>query len=113
MIEGIRSVYFETHRLDHSYPFFIDKGGTFVRDPENPFNKLYVRDIVDKSSYLGRTELKVFDDLENLASQNEYPGENKMAIWFSPLYPGRYPCSKVIIHQIVNEFGTNNKTVLN
>lgn len=113
MTEGVRSVYFETHRLDHSYPFYIDDEGIFVCNPKNPSEKFYVRNIVDKSSHLGRIELKIFDELENLAHEKAYPGECKMAVWFSPPFPGRYPCSKVIIHQIVNEPGTNIKKILN
>lgn len=113
MVEGVRSVYFETHRLDHSYPFFIDDKGTFVSNPDDSSDKFYVRDIVDKTSYLGQVELKIFNELEQLASENEYAEEGKMAIWFSPLYPGRYPCSKVIIHKIINEPLSNSKKILN
>ncbi len=113
MEEGVKSVYLETNRLDHSYPFFIDEKGTFVSNPENSSEKFYFRDIMDKYSYLGKKELRVFEKLEELAFHNEGNPKSVKAVWFTPLYPGRYPCSKVIIHEIFNDFGSKNKTIFN
>jgi len=113
MEEGVRSVYFETNRLDHNYPFFIDKDGTFVCNPENPSEKFYFKNIMDRYSYIGRKELRVFEMLEEKAAQNEGGEEELKFTWFTPIYPGKYPCSKVIFHTVINEPGTKNKTILN
>ena len=109
MEEGVKSVYFETHRLDHNYPFFIDNNGIFVENPDNPSEKFYVRDSVDTVSYVGRVELQIFDELEELVFQNEDSTKIIKRVWFSPLYPGRYPCSKAIVHII----DCKNKTIFN
>jgi hypothetical protein len=105
-VAEIISVFNETHRFTDPWSSFIDEKGIYIKGSEE---KTYVGEIIDRDSYLGNIEAQVFDNLENWADQNE----EDLACWISPAYPGKYPCSKIIFHQIAYEAGSLNKAVLN
>ncbi len=51
---------------------------------------------IDTQSYLGEKEFEIFGKLQNAAQALD---EGNF-VWISPEYPGRYPCTKIIFHQI-------------
>lgn len=104
-VEHIVSVYKETHRLTDNWPYYVDDGGIFV---ESDGKKTYIKDIVSSHGYPEAAESEVLKKLEDWSTANE----TGVAVWISPPYPGKYPCSKIIIHKIVYEFGSLRKTVL-
>jgi hypothetical protein len=108
-IDEIISVFKESNRLVDGWPYFLDEKGIFVKDESLPEEKNYVKSLIDKRSYLGALEAKVFDSLESWFSEND----EGTVLWISPQYKGQYPCSKICIHQIAYVFGTMEKTLLN
>lgn len=52
---------------------------------------------IETQSYLGKKEFEIFGKLQSAAQTFE---EGNF-IWVSPEYPGKYPCTKIIFHQIV------------
>lgn len=107
----ITSVYKETHRLVDEYPYYLEDEGLkmIAVDEYGQPEKILINDILSRSGYLGQAEGKVFDDLESWAKNND----GGTAVWFSPSYPGTYPCSKMIVHKLAYEFGTMRKTISN
>ncbi len=103
-LEHIVSVYKETHRLADNWPYYIDDAGIYV---ETKGSKVYVKDIVKGSSYPESAEKKVLEDVEAWAQKNE----SGISVWISPDYQGKYPCSKIIFHQISYEFGSLRKII--
>lgn len=105
-VAEIISVFNETHRFTDPWSSFIDEQGIYIKGSEE---KTYVGNVIDRDSQLGAIEAQVFDNLENWVDQNE----EGLACWISPSYPGKYPCSKIIFHQIAYEAGSLKKVVLN
>ena len=111
-IEGIISTYKETHRLTDNWPYYADDSGIFIRlikenqkDPE----KIYVRNLIKKDGFPEDAEAEILDQLESWVSKNT----EGSAVWLSPPFPGKYPCSKIIFHQVAYEYGTLDKVILN
>jgi len=111
-IDGIISTYKETHRLTDNWPYYFDIGGVFIQlskeNQEKP-EKIYIKDLIKKDGYPEKSEADIFNQLENWISKTTEGN----AVWVSPPYPGKYPCSKIIFHQIAYEFGTLDKVILN
>jgi hypothetical protein len=105
-VEGIISTYKETHRITDNWPYYTDENGIFIRIKEE---KIYVKDLIKKDGYPENTEADIFCQLENWVSKSDEGN----AIWVSPSYPGKYPCSKIIFHQVAYKFETMEKVILN
>lgn len=105
-INGIISTYKETNRLTDNWPYYSDGNGIFIRIKEE---KIYVKDLITKDGYPEKAEADVFSQLENWISIT-HEGN---AVWVSPSYPGKYPCSKIIFHQIAYESEIMEKVILN
>ena len=105
-VAEIISVFNETNRITDPWSSYVDEHGIYLTGSED---KTYVGEIIERDSSLGAIEGQVFDSLETWASQNE----EGLACWISPAYAGKYPCSKMIFHQIAYEVGSLNKIVLN
>lgn len=108
---GIISVFKETHRLVDNWPYYSDGGGIFVwsGNEGQERSKVYIKDVISKEGYPESIEADVLAQLENWISKTD----EGSAIWVSPPYPGKYPCSKIIIHQVAYEPGTLEKVILN
>ena len=61
---------------------------------------------IDTQSYLGKKEFEIFGKLQNAVQALD---EGNF-IWISPEYPARYPCTKIIFHQIA--YKLNGEKVL-
>jgi len=80
----------ETNRRPDRY--FLELSSTgFLVDTET---KQSVK--IDTQSYLGKKEAFIFAELQEATRTRE---EGNF-VWISPEYPGKYPCTKVIFHQI-------------
>lgn len=110
-VDGIISTYKETHRLTDEWPYHLDQHGIYyqVKDETRKTDKVYVRDIIGKTGYPEEAETRVFEQVEKWAKD----AEEGMAIWVSPKFPGKYPCGKVIVHEIFYELGTGEKVIRN
>ena len=99
LVQEIISVFNESHRFTDSYTFFYDGGGFYMlaEDKEtSETKKIYVREIIERTSPVGKLEGKILDNLEGWYAQKD----EGTALWISPPYPGKYPGWKVIFHQI-------------
>lgn len=104
IVEEIISTSNETHRQADPWNYYVDKDGLFVISDNK---KIYVKDVVKKSGSPERQEFETLTKLESWAMNSE----GGTVAWISAPYPGKYPCSKLMLHQISYEFGTLKKTV--
>ena len=80
----------ETNRRPDRYFLELSNTGQLV-DPET---RQPVK--INTQSYLGKKEFEIFGKLQNSVQALD---EGNF-VWISPEYSGRYPCTKVIFHQI-------------
>jgi hypothetical protein len=110
--DEIISVFKETHRLVDEWPYYSDREGIFIKlrneGQERP-DRVYIKDIICKKGYPERAEADVLTQLERWILETD----EGWVIWVSPPYPGKYPCTKIIIHQIAYEPKTLEKVILN
>lgn len=111
LVEEIISVHNETHRITDEYPYYLGQDGLkmVTTNERGETETVLINDIISRNGYLGKTEGMVFDQLEDWA-KNTTEG---VALWISPRFAGKYPCSKIIIHNLSYEFGTLQKTINN
>ncbi len=98
-VEEVVSIAKETHRLTDEYPFHLDDRGLYVLpSPGDPRNqeRVYVRDQILTRGYPESAEAQVFERLEHWMKASD----SGTAVWLSPAYGDKYPCSKIITHQI-------------
>jgi len=111
-IEEIISVYNETNRFTDKFTYFYDEEGFYMwgkdKDDEIP-KKIHVGKIIDRESYPGTAEGEVFDKLNEWFTKNS----EGWALWVVGPYPGRYPCSKIILHQIAYTSSDMQKVLRN
>ena len=105
-VQEIISVFNESHRFTDSYIFFYDQGGFYMlaEDKEtSETKKIYVRDVIERSSPPGRAEAEILDNLESWFDQNE----EGSAFWMAPPRPNDKfrPGWKLIFHQIAYTSG--------
>lgn len=101
VVQEIISVFNESHRFTDSYTFYCDEGGFYMLindEKTNESKKIYVRDHIERFSYIGRVEAQILDNLESWFGQNK----EGRALWIAPPRPNdKYrPGWKVILHQI-------------
>ena len=110
-VEEIVSTSNETHRITDGYVYHWDEG--FYMSSINALTgkreDVYLNGILDTQSYVGKKEVEVLNQLENWFTS----GEEGVALWISPPYPGKYPVSKAILHQISYESTNMEKVILN
>jgi len=98
-IEEIVSVYNETNRFTDNFTYFCDEEGFYVwakdKIGDSPTKK-HIGDIINKRSYPGALEAEVLTKLEDWFAKNS----EGLALWVSGSLPGKYPCSKIILHRI-------------
>ena len=111
-VEEIISVHNETNRFTDRFTYFYDEEGFYMwakgKDDDIP-KKVHIGEIIDSRSYPGTAEGEVFDKLDNWFTKNS----EGWALWVSPSYPGKYPSSKIILHQIAYTFGDMQKLLQN
>lgn len=111
-IEEIISVHNETNRFTDRFTYFYDEEGFYMwaKDEDNDIpKKIHIGEIIDRRSYPGTAEAEVFDKLDDWFTKNS----QGWASWVSPPYPGKYPCSKIILHQIAYTSGDMQKVLQN
>lgn len=96
LIEEVASTIHETNRFPDPHVYLI-KDQRLVTPAG-----LIIGEIVEKDSYLGKTEYTAFKQIEEWADRES----SGLSVWFSPPYPGVYPVSKIII----SELSTNKDT---
>ena len=76
---------------------------------EDVLKKVHVGKIINRESYPGTAEGEVFDKLDDWFTKNS----DGWALWAVGPYPGRYPCSKIILHQIAYTSSDMQKVLRN
>jgi hypothetical protein len=104
IVEEIISTSNETHRQADTWNYNVDEDGLFIISGGR---KVYIKDVVKRSGSPERQEFETLEKLESWAKDSE----SGTVAWISPPYPGKYPCSKLMLHQISYEFGTLQKTI--
>jgi len=111
-VEEIVSVYNETNRFTDNFTYFFDEEGFYVWAKDKPDSvptKKHIGDIIDKRSYPGDLEAEVLTKLEDWFTKNS----EGLALWIVGSLPGKYPCSKIILHKIAYTGGEMQKVLHN
>ena len=107
IVDYIKTVYKESHRLPDEWTFLIKENGLY----DSKWNS-YIQDVVNQfphpNLYLREVENSIIQAMDSWSISDE-PGS---IVWISPIYEGMYPCNKIeIITKWPDQKGTNNVAI--
>jgi len=91
LIPELKSISNETNRRPDNFYYIVSKDGLI--DPETG---RYIRDVIDRSSLLGKTEAKTLDGIDALAPEKK----EGVFVWLSPPHRQRSSDTKTIFYRI-------------
>ena len=105
VVEEIASYSLETKKIPDPYFFIIGDKGKLI----SPMTGIPVEKSVEKISVVGRKE---FEALLKIQDWSAVKTDNEVAVWISPPFKNKYPTSKVIVSEKVNDTMLFNRAIL-
>lgn len=92
VVEELSSYSLESKRTTDSYSFIVTQDGELL----SPSADCLVKNVIKKDAKLGQIEYQALCKVEEWAKQTA----EGTIVWISPLYPGEYPVSKIIVSEL-------------
>lgn len=98
VVEEFASYCMETKRIPDPYFFIV----TPQRKLFSPSKGELVENSIETKSCVGKLEKQALEKIEKWAAEKQ----EGTIVWISPPFPGRYPVSKIIVSELIEDRGT-------